>query len=144
MATVREKCITEEQRLCVFLWTKRLNAKDIHKEIFSVYDGKCLSRKMVRNWVEKCSQERSKVVDNSRPGAKLGGTTHKRLLCCRFRRTGKAMGQMYQCWWMICREIIFFFTYEYRMFLRFVSICDLFTLLPLIWVAILRANACVV
>jgi hypothetical protein len=24
-------------------------------------------------------------------------TTVKRLLCCGFRRTGKAMGQMYQC-----------------------------------------------
>jgi hypothetical protein len=25
-------------------------------------------------------------------------TTIKRLLCCGFRRTGKAMGQVYQCW----------------------------------------------
>jgi hypothetical protein len=29
----------------------------------------------------------------------------KRLLCCGFRRTGNAMGQVYQCWWRICREI---------------------------------------
>jgi hypothetical protein len=29
----------------------------------------------------------------------------KILLCCGFRRTGKAMGQVYQCWWMICLEI---------------------------------------
>jgi hypothetical protein len=27
--------------------------KDIYKEMFSVYDGKCLSRKAVQNWVEK-------------------------------------------------------------------------------------------
>jgi hypothetical protein len=26
------------------LWTKGLNAEDIHKEMFSVYGGKCLSR----------------------------------------------------------------------------------------------------
>jgi hypothetical protein len=32
-------------------------------------------------------------------------TTVKRLLCCRFGHTGKAMGQMYQSWWRICREI---------------------------------------
>jgi hypothetical protein len=30
-----------------------LNAKDIHKEMFPVYGGKCLSRKAVHNWVEK-------------------------------------------------------------------------------------------
>jgi hypothetical protein len=35
-------------------------------------------------------------------------TAVKRLLCCRFRRTGKALGQDYQRWWRICREIIFF------------------------------------
>jgi hypothetical protein len=34
---------------------------------------------------------------------------YKTLLCCGFRRTGKAMGQVYQCWWRICREIDDFF-----------------------------------
>jgi hypothetical protein len=29
----------------------------------------------------------------------------KTFLCCGFRRTDKAMGQAYQCWWRICREI---------------------------------------
>jgi hypothetical protein len=33
-----------------FLWAKGLNAKDIHREIFSVYGGKCLSHKVVYNW----------------------------------------------------------------------------------------------
>jgi hypothetical protein len=50
MATVFEECITEEQRSDVpFLWTKGITAKDIHKEIFSVYGGKCLSPKAVHN-----------------------------------------------------------------------------------------------
>jgi hypothetical protein len=31
------------------------------------------------------------------------------------RFTGKAMKQVYQCWWRICREI-FFFKLEYHMF----------------------------
>jgi hypothetical protein len=70
-----------------------------------VYVGKCLPRKAVHNWVEKLSQGRLKVADDARPGAEVGDTTVKRLLCCRFRRTGKAMGQVYQCWWRICREI---------------------------------------
>jgi hypothetical protein len=36
--------------------------------MFPVYGGKCLSRKVVHNWVEKFSQERSKVADDARPG----------------------------------------------------------------------------
>jgi hypothetical protein len=43
-------------------------------------------------------------------------TIVKRLLCCRFRRTVKAMGQVYQCWWRICREINVFYRLEYHMF----------------------------
>jgi hypothetical protein len=43
-------------------------------------------------------------------------TTVKILLCCEFRRTGKVMGQVYQCWWRICREINVFFRFEYCMF----------------------------
>jgi hypothetical protein len=43
-------------------------------------------------------------------------TTVKGLLCCGFRRTGKAMGQVYRSWWKICREINVFSRAEYRMF----------------------------
>jgi hypothetical protein len=39
--------------LCVSLWAKGPSAKDIHKEMFPVYGGKCLLRKAVHNWVEK-------------------------------------------------------------------------------------------
>jgi hypothetical protein len=54
MATVLEECITEEQRSVVLYFVgKRLNAKDIHKEMFPVYGGKFLSRKAVYNWVKK-------------------------------------------------------------------------------------------
>jgi hypothetical protein len=48
MATVLEKCNIQEKRSVVrFLWAERLNAKDIHKEMFSAYGWKCLSRKAV-------------------------------------------------------------------------------------------------
>jgi hypothetical protein len=43
-------CTTEEQRFVVcflFLWTKGLNTKDIHKEIFPVYGWKCILCKAV-------------------------------------------------------------------------------------------------
>jgi hypothetical protein len=77
-----------------FLWAKGLNAKDIHKEKFSVYGEKFLSRKAVHSWVEKFSQGLSRVADDARPGYEVAETTDKRLLCCGFRRTGKAMRQM--------------------------------------------------
>jgi hypothetical protein len=101
MTTVLE-CTTEEQRSLIrVLRTNGLNAKDIHKEMFPVCGGKCLSRKAVHNWIEKFPQGRSKVADDDRPGclcAKVAEPTIKRLPCCGFRRNGKAMGQVYQCW----------------------------------------------
>jgi hypothetical protein len=60
---------------------KGLNAKNIHKEMFSVYGGKCFTRKAVHNWVEKFFQGRLIVADDARPGAEVVETTVKRLLC---------------------------------------------------------------
>jgi hypothetical protein len=58
MATVFEECITKEQRFLVrFFWAKGLNAKDIHKEMFPVYGGKCLSRKAVHYWLRKSMKD---------------------------------------------------------------------------------------
>jgi hypothetical protein len=98
MATELATYTTEEKRSVVgFLWAKGLNVMDIHKEMFPVYGGNCLSRKPVQNWVEKFSQGRPKIADDARPGAEVADTTVERLLCCGFQRTGKAMGQVYQC-----------------------------------------------
>jgi hypothetical protein len=36
-----------------FLWAKGLNVKDIHREMYPIYGGKCLSRKAVHSLVEK-------------------------------------------------------------------------------------------
>jgi hypothetical protein len=44
-----------------FLWAKGLNAKDIHKDIFPVYGGKCLSLKAVHKLVEK--RDKSFAID---------------------------------------------------------------------------------
>jgi hypothetical protein len=43
-------------------------------------------------------------------------STVKILPCCGFQCTGKAMRQVYQCWWRICQEIIVFPMFEYHMF----------------------------
>jgi hypothetical protein len=43
MATVLEECTTQELRFVVrFVWTLGVNAKDIHREMFPDYGGKCL------------------------------------------------------------------------------------------------------
>jgi hypothetical protein len=99
MATVLEECIIEEQRSVVvhFLWAKGLNANDIHKEMFSVYGRKCLSRKAVHNWVEKRGK---RLLEDEE--IEMDVRKWMRLLCCGFRRAGKAVGQVYQCWWRIC------------------------------------------
>jgi hypothetical protein len=55
MTIVLEECATEKQPSVLFfsLWAKGYNAKDIHKEIFSLYGGKHLSLNAVHSWVEK-------------------------------------------------------------------------------------------
>jgi hypothetical protein len=112
---------------CAFLWIKRLKVKNIHKEMFLVCGGKCLSREAVHNLIEKFSQGRSKVANDAWPGAEVVETTVRILLCCGFWRTGKAMGQVWQCWWRICREINVFSQVRISRVLRIISICGLFT-----------------
>jgi hypothetical protein len=65
MVVVPEAVLLESNVLLCLFVAKKLNAKDILKEIFPVYDGKCLSRKAVHNWDEKFSQGRSKEADDA-------------------------------------------------------------------------------
>jgi hypothetical protein len=116
MAIVFRECIAEEQRSVVRLLWQDNSMQRIHKEMFPLYGWKCLSRKMVHNWIEKFSQGRSNVEDDARQGAEVAGTTVKRVLCCGFRRIYKTMGQVYQCWCRICRQTNVFLRFEYRMF----------------------------
>jgi hypothetical protein len=57
MATVLEKCNTEEQSSPVrfSVGKKKLNAKNIYREMFPVYGGKCLSLKAVDNQLANIS-----------------------------------------------------------------------------------------
>jgi hypothetical protein len=54
------------------LCAKGLDVKDIRKEMFAVYGGKCLSRKAVHNWIEIFAQ--GLVADDARPGAEVAET----------------------------------------------------------------------
>jgi hypothetical protein len=56
MAILFEEYASEQLSSVVrILWAKGLTAKDIHKETFPVYGGKCLSCKAVHNWVANVS-----------------------------------------------------------------------------------------
>jgi hypothetical protein len=50
---------------CASFVGKKINANNIHKEMFPVYDGKFLLHKAVHIWVEKVSQGCSKVTDDA-------------------------------------------------------------------------------
>jgi hypothetical protein len=58
-------------------------------------------------------------------GAEVAETAVKWLLCWEFRRAGKAMRQVYQFWWRLCREISVLPCSNITC-LRFICICDLF------------------
>jgi hypothetical protein len=125
MATVLEEYTNEEQRYVVwFLWGKGLNAKDIHKEIYPLYDGKCLSCKAFTTG-RQAFRWRGR---GSNVGAEVAEKVN-RLLCCGFRLSGQAMGQVHQCWW-ICREINGFPQVRTSHVLHLIFICELFTDFP--------------
>jgi hypothetical protein len=91
--------------LCVSLG-RRTQCKGYSLKKYFLFTVASVCRvKKFHNCLKKFSQRRSKDADDALPGAEVAETTFKRFLCCGFRRTGKAMGQVYQCWWRICREI---------------------------------------
>jgi hypothetical protein len=112
MTTVLEGVLLESSvLLCVlFLWTEGLSAKDIHKEMFSVYGGKnlriCHVKLLTTGWQRR----------GWNGSVEMAEITVKRLPCRWSRRTGKAIGPVYQCWW----RIMFFFKFR-------ISIGDIFT-----------------
>jgi hypothetical protein len=100
MATVLEEYTTEEWRFVCFIFgAKGFNAKNIYKKIFlftvgSVYYLKRLTTGWQRLMMKMLKRRHGNFWDNS-----------QKRLCCEFRRTCKAMGQLYLCWWRIYREI---------------------------------------
>jgi hypothetical protein len=108
--------------LFYFVWVKGLNAKIFIKKCFLFAVGSaCRVKRFTTGWQTFRWWRR---VWNWR--AEVAETKVERLICCGFRLTGRAMGQVYQCWWRICREINVFPVSNITYF-TFISICDLFT-----------------
>jgi len=51
-----------------FFVGKKMEAKDIHKEMLPIYGEHCLSRQAVHNWVQKFSEWRTSIEDEHRAG----------------------------------------------------------------------------
>jgi len=67
MAAPLSTCTTIEQRGAVhFLWAKKMEAKDNHKEMRPMYGEHCLSRQAVHNWVQKFMEGRTSIEDGHR------------------------------------------------------------------------------
>jgi hypothetical protein len=105
------------------------SVKDIHKEMFFVYGGKCLPRKAVHNWVEKSvrlfadEEELETEVrkwlrqqSNDFYAAGFDALVNRWDMCINVRG-----GYV---------EMFFFFQVRISHVLRFISICDLFTDFP--------------
>jgi hypothetical protein len=69
MAAHLNMCTTAERRGVVrFMRAIGTAAKDIHKEMPTMYGEHCLSRQAVHNWVQKFSEGRTIIEDEHRVG----------------------------------------------------------------------------
>ena len=80
MAAPLSTCTTTEQCGVVhFLWAKKMEAKDIHKEMLPTYGEHCLSHQSVHNWVQKFSEGRTSIEDEHRAGRPVEIATPEKL-----------------------------------------------------------------
>jgi hypothetical protein len=119
MTTLLEECTTEKQRNLVRFFCGQKNS--MQRTFINTL--LCLLREMsVCRLKRFTTGSRNSLTDVSNSQMMADQVRQwlrqqsKELPCCEFRRTGKAMGQVYQCWWRIYREILFLFRFEYRVF----------------------------
>jgi hypothetical protein len=93
---------------CVFCGQKDSMQKIFTKQ-FPFYGRKCLSYKTAHKWADNHGKNLADKQFETE-ARKWLRQQFKRLSRCWFCLTGKAMGQMYRCWWKICREINVFFS----------------------------------
>jgi hypothetical protein len=108
MATVLEEYTTEEQLHVVLFCAHKDSMQGIFIKKYFLFTVGSVCR------VKRFTTGSRNVVNFSlmtkrlkNGGAEVDETIVERFLFCGFRRTGKAMGQVYQCWWRVCAEIIF-------------------------------------
>jgi hypothetical protein len=73
------------------LWAKGLNAKDVDKEMFPVYGGKCVSRKAVHNCVKKRGKSFADDEEVETGSAEVAETTVKNFYAAGFDIDGSSV-----------------------------------------------------
>jgi hypothetical protein len=109
---------TEEQRSVVSFYGQEDSMQRIFVNVFCLR-WEVFARKAVHSLIEKLPPWRQTFRwwrTGWNGGGEMAETTVKRLLCWEFRRTGKAIGQVYWCWWRVCHEINVFLRFEYHIF----------------------------
>jgi hypothetical protein len=134
MTAVIEECTNEEQHsvVRVFFCGQRGSTKRIFikKRFLFAVGNVCRVKRFTSGSRFSLKDVRKSQMMPDHVRKWLRYNSNKRLLCWGFRRTGKAMGQVYQCWWGICREIHVFSTFEYHMFYV------LYPFVPIYWVSL--------
>jgi hypothetical protein len=134
MVKVLEDCTTEEQPSAVhFQWKK----KDLMQNIFI---KKCFLFKYGSVCRAKVSQLGGKLFSDDEEVQTevrnwLRQQSRKSFLCSGFRRSGRAMRQVYQCWWRLCRQINVSFIFEYHIFFTFYI-----HFLPIYWLSLVLSQ----
>jgi hypothetical protein len=109
----------------VLLWAKGLNAKDINKEMFPAYGGKCLSHEMVHNLGGK------RFTDDEEVEMEVQKWLRQQSRDCYavgFDALVKRWA-VYQFWWRIYQAINVFSRFKYHMFyILYPSVTYLLTL----------------
>jgi hypothetical protein len=95
MANMREECTTKEHNSVMrFLWATGRSANDIHEEMVPDYGDVCHVKRFTTGSRNSLKEVRmSQMMPYQVALLRLRQT--QRLLCCGFRRTGKAMRQGY-------------------------------------------------
>jgi hypothetical protein len=116
MATVLEVCTTEDQSsVALFCGQKNSMKRIFTKKYFLFTFGSVCRVKRFTTGSRKV-ENISLMMKRLKRRCGIGWHNSQKLLFCTFRRTGKAMGKVFQCWRRICREINVFPRFEYHIF----------------------------
>jgi len=90
------------RRCAFFVGKKKMEAKDIHKEMLPMYGEHCLLRQAVRNWVQKLSEGADKYRRRT-SSRSAGGDRHAGNVAPRRRQgTCETVGQVFKFVWRLC------------------------------------------
>jgi hypothetical protein len=122
MATVLEECSTEDKRSVAPFCEKNDSLQIIFlKKCFPFYvRSVCRIKRFTAGSRNSLKDVRKSQMMPDQVGKWLRQQSNN-FCACTFRRTGKAMGQVYQCRWRICREINALNMFEYHNYIHFLD-----------------------